>query len=405
MKKLILVSALLICLVFVGGNKREQTNFNGVIFLNSDLGKVDDDFKSAYEYLYNTVSNLIDGIDFSELESEFSGFEFLEGVSVKEKILSFINGDYQMSASEFVKNVFDCVLGGLSNYYGYFALICALALLVALLDSIKPSFMDKTLHNLTAMVCLAVVVGLICGIFGSIYQSVTSSVYGLERQSDIIFPILLTLMTASGGNASANVLKPQVVFLAKGMTAVVRNILLPIILLIFVFNSIGALSSKYNFDKAKQFLKTVFKWVSGLTVIIFNFLVTVQGISASIYDGISVKTLKYALGNSIPFVSGLVSSGFDTVMSSMLLIKNAVGGFALVVMMWTVLYPIIKIAVFSLFLRFSCAVIEPICDKRISGFLSSVADSLGYLTAVSVISCSSYFLTVLLVICSVGGGG
>ena len=73
--------------------------------------------------------------------------------------------------------------------------------------------------------------------------------------------------------------------------------------------------------------------------------------------------------------------------------------------LFTVIAPIIKLAVFSVFLRFSSAVIEPFSDKRLSGFLSSVADGLGYLTAVSAVSASSYFLTLLLIICSVGGGG
>lgn len=403
MKKVIFL--LLLIPLFITQDCKKIENNQEIINLNANETYSSDDYKSAYEYLYEATKELLNGIDFSAIESEFSGFEFLEGEDVKNKVLSLITGDYQVSPSTFLSALFSDLLGGFNDFYGYFALIVAVALLSSLIDAIKPSFMDKTLVNLTNMVCMAVVIGVISGLFGSVYQSIINATEKIERQSDAIFPILLTLMTASGANVSASIFKPQVAFLAKGMTIVVKNLLLPIILLLFVFNAISGLSTRYNFDKGKQFLKSTFKWITGFTVVIFNFFVTAQGLSASIYDGISVKALKYALSNAIPFVGGLVTSGFDTVMASMILIKNAVGGFALLAVLFTVIAPIIKLAVFSVFLRFSSAVIEPFSDKRLSGFLSSVADGLGYLTAVSAVSASSYFLTLLLIICSVGGGG
>lgn len=44
-----------------------------------------------------------------------------------------------------------------------------------------------------------------------------------------MLPVILTLMIASGGNASAALYKPAVAFLSNGISSVFINVLIPII--------------------------------------------------------------------------------------------------------------------------------------------------------------------------------
>ncbi len=84
------------------------------------------------------------------------------------------------------------------------------------------------------------------------------------------------------------------------------------------------------------------------------------------------------------------------------LIKNSVGVIGVFMICSVLIKPIVLLACFSVVLRLTSAVCEPIGESRISSFLGKLSDCLGYLTA-SVFSLGFlYFLTILLLICSAG---
>lgn len=398
MKKIALIVCTIFALAFFV--------FDTHITVNAYSGSASDEHKreDAENYIGETVDELLDGLDLDGIDELFSDFSFFQGEGgAKERIKGLITGEYSIDSSEILKELLNAFIGGLKGMAVPFAIIIAVAILTSVVEAVKPSFMDKSLSDLTYFVCFLVVVGVVSVLFNNVFSSVRKTTESLEKQSEVVFPIILTLMSASGGSVSASVYEPQVAFLAKSMSYVVKTVLMPIILMLFVFSAVGSMSDRIKLDKTNAFLKSLFKWISGLTAVIFNFFVTAQGITASVYDGASIKALKYALGNSIPLVGNLVSGGFDVVMASMILIKNAVGSFALIAVLFQVLSPILGIAVLNLFLRLTSAVCEPIESHKLSGFLSAVADATKYLTATAVLSASGYFITLLLTICSLGG--
>ncbi len=363
------------------------------------------DLTKAYEFLYEQVEKLLNGIDLSGLEQEFSNFEIFEQKgSAKDIILNLINGDYKIDYGKFFQNLLNLFFSDLSGLWASFAVIVSVAILGSIINSLKSGTNIGSVGEVWHFVSMTVIIAMVSVMFSSVYISTKKSIEGLGRQCDAFLPLLLTLMVAGGGSVSASVYKPQVAFFTKVLWQIVNNLLLPIILLIYLFNAVGFLSDKFNLERTKSFLKSTFKWITGLSVVVFNFFVTAQGLTSSAFDGVSIKALKYALGNSVPLVGNLVSGGFDVVFASILLIKNAVGSFALILILITVLMPVLKIGAFSLFLRFASAIIEPISDKKLSGFLSGVADGAGYVSTVCIVGASSYFITILLIICSLGGG-
>ena len=127
---------------------------------------------------------------------------------------------------------------------------------------------------------------------------------------------------------------------------------------------------------------------------------SIQGITASSYDGVSIRTAKYAIKSYIPLLGGYLSEGFDVIMASSVLIKNAVGASGLILMFASIASPIIQIAVFSLILKLASAILEPLTDSRISEFIYTTGKTLTLLVTMIIGIAFMYLITVGLIMCT-----
>ena len=159
---------------------------------------------------------------------------------------------------------------------------------------------------------------------------------------------------------------------------VFSKFLLPIFILSFIFLVVGNLSNNLKLTKFNGLLNSVFKWVVGFVFTMFGAFLTIQGISAGKFDGISIKATKFAVKSYIPLIGGYISDGFDLIMYSSVIIKNAVGVAGLFLIFGLILKPIIQILVLKLGLQLISAILEPIGDGRIGNFASGCSKILVY---------------------------
>ena len=189
---------------------------------------------------------------------------------------------------------------------------------------------------------------------------------------------MLTLLTAIGGVSSAGIYKPVVAVLTQGVSFIFSKLLFPIFILSFVFLVVGNLSKNVKLNRFNEFLSSVFKWVVGFVFTMFGAFLTIQGISAGKFDGISIKATKFAVKSYIPLIGGYISDGFDLILYSSVIIKNAVGVVGLFLIFASILGPIIQILMFKLGLQLVSAILEPVGDGRIGNFTSGCSKILVY---------------------------
>ena len=167
-----------------------------------------------------------------------------------------------------------------------------------------------------------------------------------------------------------------------------------------VFTIVSNLTSTVKLEKFTKFFGSTYKWIVGTVFTIFMAFLAIQGITASSYDGVSIRTAKYAIRSYIPLLGGYLSEGFDVIMASSMLIKNAVGASALVLMFASVISPIVQIVVFSLILKLAAAILEPLTDSRISDFIFSIGKALTLLVTMIIGVAFMYLITTGLIMCT-----
>ncbi len=357
--------------------------------------------KKVQEELGNQINDLLSALDLEELQKYLDSLSQFGGISVKDKLASVINGDFSLDYSSLGQSVLHLVWEELSVLLPAFAVILAVALLCGILNSAKSGFLHSTMSDIINFAGYISVGAVVLSCLITVLTAGFSSVIEMKKQMDILYPILLTLMAGSGGAVSVGIFRPAVVFMSGGISELFSAVVFPSSIVVIVLAFVGKLSSDVRTEKLGELFKSFNKWLIGLTLGLFSIFLTVQGIAAAQYDGLSLRAAKYAISSSVPIVGGFLSGGFDLVLAGSALIKNALGSFAVFILFGTLLQPLMLFVAFQLFLRIAAAATEPVGGK-ISSFLSRLAGDLGYFIAGLLCIAFLYFITLMLLICSSG---
>lgn len=353
--------------------------------------------------LEENVNKQINSLDMAELDDILkqitNSSEIFGGESFSQKIKEIISGKISIDASSFVEYLGCLFLDDIVAFLPYICMVISIAILYSMV-SVSHSGKNKTLNDVIHFVCFSAVVVIIIVWVSKLLLITTNTLSGVKKQMDIIFPILLTVLTALGGSVSVGVYQPAMAMLSGTVVTFFTSILMPIFTFGIIFTIVSNLAKNVKFNKFADFFNSSFKWLMGIVLMLFSSFVSIQGLMAGSIDTISLKTAKYTIKSTVPIIGGFLSDSISLIMVSGVLIKNAVGVGGLLLLFCTMLMPIIKIIVFSFLMKMASAILEPIADSRITSFISGVAKSLQMLVALLLGVGFMYFLIIGLVMCS-----
>lgn len=355
----------------------------------------------AEEELQENISDLLDELDLKELQEYLDTLTEFHGISLKDKLKGLIDGDLSLDYGSLLETILHTFSDELFVLLPAFAIILAASLLCGIMNSAKSGFLHSTMSDIIGFVAYLAVGAVVLSCLVSVLSSCLSAMTALGRQMELVYPVLLTLMAASGGNVSAAIYRPAVTFLSGGILKLFTSVVMPVCISVLILGYVGNLSAEVRTEKLGDFFKSICRWLIGLSLGLFGLFLTVQGIAASQYDGISLRTVKYVISGSVPVVGGFLSGSVDLVLAGSALIKNALGSFSVLLLAAVVLKPLLLLAATQLFLRISAAATEPVGGK-IPVLLSRLGGDLGYFTASLLCVAFLYFLTLLLLVCSSG---
>ncbi|MBR2974150.1 MAG: stage III sporulation protein AE, partial [Clostridia bacterium] len=329
---------------------------------------------SVEDELNQTINGQIDKIDFSDV-SQFEDGTFVE--DIVQKIKQILSGDFD-DASTFVKFAFNVLFSNFSKSIPTLLSVFAIILLCSLLTT-NNAFVSQGNQKVIYAVGFVFVCVLIFADLGKMYNQVYSTIGKLSQLVDTSMPIMLSLMIATGNKVSAKVYQPMVALLSGTIIKGISQVILPLATFSLAFTIISNLSDNVKIGKLTGFVNNTSSWLLGITFMLFSAFMTVEGISATSLDGVSIRAMKFATKNYVPMLGGYLSDGFDMIVASATLIKNSFGLVTLLMLFGIVLSPILNVLAYKLTLQALCAVLEPVCDKRYLGFFSSINKNLTFL--------------------------
>lgn len=323
--------------------------------------------------LSQVVNDTLSKIDFGDLAnlSVFGGSDFW---TVLGQILS---GEYFKQYPDVFSGIWALLGSVVLAVLPLVVLIVAITILCGFVGTAK----KDGIGNLVFFVAYASVVLIVVGSVADLIKMVGSTLDVIKTQVDLVFPIILTMMVAGGATTSAGIYQPAVAILSSGIMQIFSWVVMPLFIVSMAFAVVSHLAPQTRMDKFVAFFNSLFKWIVGVCFTVFLSFMAIQGITAGSFDSISIRATKMTVSGYVPIIGSYMSQGFDLIMASAVLIKNAVGLSGILLLVGLVLMPIIKIVVFSLAIKLTAAVTQPIGDSRISNFLTTINKSFGMLVA------------------------
>ena len=355
-------------------------------------------YADVMEDLDKEVSDNLGNIDFTEVDEAAGGFF----QSVADKVKEIINGEYE-GADTFMQLLAALFSDGLRSVLPQLSAIFVVMVILGLIRKTTGGMISDGTNEVVSFVGITVVLLSVLSMIIQAYKQAYVLLNQVGTLAEASAPILLTLLIANGGNAASSVCQPSMVMFSTVVIKTVSNAVLPLSVFALAFSVISNISSNIKVDKASSFLSSLSSWLLGVLFMVYSAFTSVQGISAITLDGVSYRAAKFATRNYIPILGGYLADGFDMVVASTSLIKNAFGAVILLILLFAVAKPLMSTLCINLGLQCVSALCEPIVESKYIKMLSGISKNLTFLS-VLILAVAFMFsiLTFIVISCANG---
>lgn len=218
-----------------------------------------------------------------------------------------------------------------------------------------------------------------------------------EGMTAVFLPLFLAggnaaAATASGGGFSLFLLVLS--FLSD-------RLLSPLVRAFLAFTLVGGMGG-VDLSGFAATLKKTYLWCVGLFSLLFGFLLGTQTLFSSAADSLSLRSMKFAIGNMIPVVGGTVSGALGTLLSSVGYLRSLVGGAATASLFVILLPPLLHLYLLRLSFSLAGDVSTVVGSGSARRLLSDFVSVFDILLATLALSCLSLlFLVTAFLKCAV----
>ncbi len=355
-------------------------------------------FADTLEDLEQEVADNLDKIDFSDVDDVTGGN--LGGIG--DKVMSIINGNFD-GADTFIEFLTVLLGDSLKNILPKLTAIFAIIVIMGLIRRTNGGMISAGTNEVVNFVGVTAVLATVLALIVSSYANVYRILTQVSMLTETSMPILLTLLIANGGNVASSVCQPSMVMFSTVVIKSIQTVVLPLSVFAMAFAVVGNISQNVKVNKMSSFLSGASNWFLGCLFMVYSAFTSVQGIAAASIDGVSYRAAKFATKSYIPILGGYLADGFDIVVASTSLIKNAFGVVALLALLFMLAEPLMSVIAVNLGLQCVAAVSEPIADDRYTKILGGISKGLTFL-AVLLIAVAFMFCILMLIAINCANG-
>lgn len=259
--------------------------------------------------------------------------------------------------------------------------IVVLTVLSSVLQMLQGAFERQTISKVAYAICYLVILIMAVDSFRTAISYAEGAIERMIHFMTAMVPLMLTLLASIGNIATVTVLHPLIVFMVHIVGLAIYAVVFPLLFFSAILHIVSSMSEKYKVTQLANLLRTVGAGTLGVLLTAFLGVLSVQGATSSVTDGVTIRTAKYITGNFVPVVGKMFTDAADTVISSSLLVKNAVGIAGVVILVMLCAFPAIKILSLAVIFNLSGAMMQPLGDSPIVTCLQTIGKSLIYVFA------------------------
>lgn len=348
----------------------------------------------------------IERIDFSRMEEfkrqidqEVPGL--LGEKSSREWMASFVKGDWKMETGKLGKEMWAFFWREVKASSHLLGKILILAVIMAVLVNMESSLGQGQVVRISRMACFLALSAIALGSFKYVIKTGLATIDGMSSFMAGMLPQMMLLLTGLGHVNTAAALFPLLSAASSAFAYAMEKIVFPLIVFSALLNLVDCLSDTVKVQRMGKLAATLAEVVMGLMLTIFIGLFTLRSIYGSVLDAVTLKTGKFLADNFFPVIGGFLADVVDTAAGYVILLKQGLGVFGMLVVLGIFVFPMIKIGVVALMYKLAAALVEPIGDEKTGQVLDTMGGHLLLIMA-SVASVGLMFLVIVAILTSIG---
>lgn len=318
--------------------------------------------------------------------------EALPGLDWERTLKALRQGQLPWDAGDLFGALLRALAGEVITNGGLLLRLLVLAVLLAVLQAIENAFDNEAVARAAYAVTYLALIALALVSFRDALAISQQAIQGLVDFLLASLPVLLTLMASTGALATAGILHPLVVATAHSTSVIIGQWVLPLIFLAAVVDIAGHFPVGTSLSGLSRLLRQAALLILGLAGTVFLAVVAIQGAAGTVADGIALRTAKYLVGAFVPVVGGMLADSVELVVTSSLLLKNAVNLLGMLAVFALVAFPLLKLVALVFVYRLVAAAIQPVGPGHVTGALQSMGDHLVLVGAATAVVGLMFFI-------------
>lgn len=322
-------------------------------------------------------------------------------IDVKEQVLRLLKGNPVVNVETLITGLGKLLIKEVILNFNIMGQIIVLCVFCAILQNLHGAFESNTVSKLAYSSCYIIIAIIAIKSFHTAMNYGAQAIDTMVGYTQALFPTMIALLVSVGGITSSTVFQPIIFGSISLIITAIKYFIIPMIYFSAVLSLLSNLTEGIQVSRLASLLRQTAVGALGVMLTVFLGVISVQGVASSSFDGLTIKTAKFAMDKFVPIVGKFLNDAFDTVVSCSMLIKNGIGVVGLVVLLLICLFPLVKIFSIIAIYKITSALIEPILDNQIVKCLNDMSNSLLVLLS-SVIAVGVLFFVFITVIMGVG---
>ena len=347
------------------------------------------------------VVDLAEEIDLSQVKDLLNQLdrdvqEALPKFSLSEIFEDLRNGEFSLRPDNVARGILKAILMEVVVNAPLIAKLLVLAVICAIINQLQSAFTGDV-SKLAQMLVYLVLLGLAITAFSMAVDVANRAIDDMVSFMQAILPVMFAVLLAMGNIASTALFKPVIMGSLVFLATVMKNIVLPLFFLSIVLRLFNNISPHFKLSKFANLLEFGGKLSIGIVLTVFLGIMTIQGVTGGVADGVTLRTAKYSV-DLIPVVGKFFKDAVEIVIGSGILLKNALGVVAMLALMIIIFAPVIKIIAMMFTFKLAAALVEPLGEKDLADSLQDMSKGLLYIFATVASVGMMFFLTITIII-------
>lgn len=346
--------------------------------------------------------SLLEQFDFSEIQEVMEQCTGGLDITFGEIVECIMGGNWQSLGSLLVDGMGQALISELSANRMLLIQALAAAAFSALFTTFSSVFRSSQIAENGFLISYLFLVSLVTS---SVVLSVgiaTSVLQLMISFMQAFIPAFALALTITTGSGSALIYYQTIFMICYGVEYIMNLVVIPLIEINVLLCITNHITKDEVLGKLEELSETAVDWILKTMLALVLGIQVVQNLIVPILQTHKVSLVQKAI-SAIPGIGDGVEAVSGIVLGTGVLIQNAIGVGALLILVFFCLVPVAKLGVTCVLYRVAAALIQPAADKRMVETLDCAGKAAKYLLKTVVVCCVLLFITVALICAAITG--